>query len=91
MGSSQRDLRVCAQGRTLQERVAGCTRLLNRRLPSRLRAEIFNARGNAYKNMGGLSRAIAAYNEALRRRPDIGAIYAGRAAIWQEKATSVAR
>lgn len=80
LGSSRRDLHACAEGRTLQLRIEGCTRLLDHaRLATRLRAQIFNARGNAYKNLGDLNRAIQDYTTSIELDPRSFQAYNNRA------------
>ena len=84
--ASQRDYDDCNQTKDLNQRIAGCTRVIDdRKEPAGNRAKAYYRRGVGWYVKGDSDRAVADLSEAIRLDPKFTAAYNDRALVFQEK------
>ena len=67
--ATQGEWNQCNQTRNPDASIAACTRIIQSGDTTRNRSIAYNDRGNAYQTKRDLDRAIAEYNESIRRDP----------------------
>ena len=84
--ASQRDYDDCNQTKDMNQRIAGCTRVIDdRKEPAGNRAKAYYRRGVGWYVKGDSDRAVADLSEAIRLDPKFTAAYNDRALVFQER------
>jgi tetratricopeptide (TPR) repeat protein len=80
------DIDDCTQGRDIDRRISGCTRLLKSgRLSTKNRAITFIKRGLAFSKKSQYDRAISDHTQAIRLNPRLAAGYINRGSAYGMK------
>lgn len=70
--------RDCAPSRTVEIKIAACSRVLQTTRLAQLRERAFNTRGLAYLGQGNFARAVDDFSEVIRLNPAIAGYYDNR-------------